>query len=79
MREGGREGIILRLNSTSPFVSHQSTEVHEIEFCFKQTVFFYTVSLPPPPSSPHLMGWEQAAQTPCLSVSLAATDGVICC
>ena len=27
----------------------------------------------------HLMGWEQAAQTPCLSVSLAATDGVICC
>ena len=47
MREGGREGIILRLNSTPPFVSHQSTEVHEIEFCFKQTVFFI-VSLPPP-------------------------------
>ena len=76
MREGGREGIILRLNSTPPFVSHQSTEVHEIEFCFKQTVFLYSLS---PSSSPHLMGLEQAAQTPCLSVSLAATDGVICC
>ena len=27
---------------------------------------------------PDLMGWVQAAQTPCLSVSLAATAGVSC-
>ena len=26
----------------------------------------------------HLIGWEQAAHVPCLSVSLAATDGVSC-
>ena len=40
----------------------------------KHTVLYVCTRMLNTSLSPHLMGWEQAAQTPCLSVSLAATD-----
>ena len=91
-REGGREGSD---NLTSnAFIAHNSIHITaNSPKCTKcaRSQLFLSLSLASASTlycmcvhvcynntslSPHLIGWEQ---TPCLLVSLAATDGVICC